>query len=1246
MSKENEIVIPQDIRIYLSEIAERLWSNHAAVMVGAGFSRNAKKNDPTKKDFPDWDQLGNIFYEKLCGRSPNPKEHYLNVLKLADELQAAFGRPVLDQILRQVIPDDDYSPSDLHIKLMNLPWSDIFTTNYDTLLERTAINVTSQRFDIVINKEDLVYSEKPRIIKLHGSFASHRPFIITEEDYRTYPKVFAPFVNTVQQSLLENTLCLVGFSGNDPNFFQWIGWIHDNLGKDNSPKIYLIGLLNNLSDTQKKLLEKRNIVSIDLSVLPNIDDSNEKALNAFLDFLASARKSESNLGWPGTQKLMFPKSNEDIAKQLMEALEEWKAIRENYPNWIILPEDSRTSLWKHTEYWIQHFNNILNLSTPNDLFFLFEMNWRLEKCLSPIFNNCIDVYEKVLARYNPFPESITIEGVINPSSLSDSSLPLEQIKKIWLELHISVMRFYREEGFLDKWVGVNKKIDKVYQFLSPELVAKLYYERCLYYLFCLKIAEVRTQIKEWPINDSLPFWESKRAGIIAELGHIEEAEKILENSLSFIRSQLNLVPISRDYSWVSQEAYVILLLQYIKDSRIFRNNQFEERQKIRQQYNERWNDLKQYKCDPWNELKLFETYLKHAEVVTYGISQKKEFDIGRVTTTHHFSRENKEAYMAYSFLRYCEESGMPFRIPGITYAKEAAEGAIKRIANYSSYWAFATLIRIGDSKIVDAIFNRQSIVKMNIAQIDLLIGHYIEVIENMYSEIETGDNSQQDNFATVLISVIPEILSRLCVKCSDKIRLRLLDFLKIIYSFDQKNKFGSIAGLIERLINSFSQKMQYELIPKLLEFPILYNLHFQVEMEFPEPFYFLSVNKELINNYDKIKIDQNIIQELLQKSLSRNKDERYRSFTRLEKLYRLDLLDREQINNLGVALWSQVNDTSGFPQNIDFYKYAFIQLPHPETIDPELLFKEFVLKEPFPVQGSSAGQGVSMTGGHIPIYHEILGSAEVGIKWSSDEAIQLFNKLFEWWDKDKHYLKNKESDYPLNTIKDEFYKRFEYLVAILSKTLIPQLSINLDNNIKMALSRLLNELDSYGMPSLRARVASLNIFPDEKYDEYVKMLDAISSSSQNVIHDALDSMWGILRSDNETIHLKEDIVNILSLVSQQIKWRRLSALDYSLNMMSHIVDKNPSYLSENLQLDLLIGLHYLNEESDPLNIKSDINIADKLLYRKLAARLSYKLYRYYSNKGEEVPPVIIAWKSICASLNEFADIRNEWLDLK
>ena len=70
----------------------------------------------------------------------------------------------------------------------------------------------------------------PRIVKLHGSLPSQFPLIVTEEDYRTYPTKFAPFVNTVQQAMMETVFCLIGFSGYDPNFLEWSGWVRDNLG--------------------------------------------------------------------------------------------------------------------------------------------------------------------------------------------------------------------------------------------------------------------------------------------------------------------------------------------------------------------------------------------------------------------------------------------------------------------------------------------------------------------------------------------------------------------------------------------------------------------------------------------------------------------------------------------------------------------------------------------------------------------------------------------------------------------------------------------------------------------------------------------------------------------------------------------------------------------------------------------------------------------------------------------------------
>ena len=971
MSNDDEQLIPPDIRPYLREIAERLWSGHAAVMIGAGFSKNAKKSDPSKKDFPDWSQLGDVFYEKIYGCRPSDKHHYLNVLKLADEIQAAFGRPVLDQILRSQIPDEDHEPSELHIKLMELPWSDVFTTNYDTLLERTRANIVSQRFDVVVNKEDLVYSGRPRIIKLHGSLPSERPFIITEEDYRKYPKEFAPFVNTVQQSLLENTLCLIGFSGDDPNFLQWIGWIRDNLGKDNSPKMYLIGLLN-LSDAQKKLLERRNIVVLDLSSCHGVGRDHARALTVFLDFLHSAKKVENSLEWPDTPQVMYPKQNEDRLEQVKTVITSWKTARMNYPNWAILPEDRRNMLWTYTEGWVPLLYRISEFGEPIDIEFLFEFNWRLEKCLCRIFSDLITSYEAVLERYNPLPGVVTIEKAQTPSNAAEGESHWKEITPKWLELHLSVMRFYREEGLLDKWNAMNGRLAQLYHFLSPELVARLHYERCLYFLFSLDLSGLRVQIKEWPSNNSLPLWEAKRAGLLAELGDLEEAEQILEKSLSFIREQLNLSPVSDDYSWVSQEAHVMQSLQYVKRAIVFAAGHVGQKEEVKERFIERWNDLRRYKCDPWNELKLFETHLEREPVPFSSVTKRHEFDIGRVTvsTTYHSGISDKEAFRAFSFLRYCEDIGIPFRIPRMTFGKKAAQGTLKRISNYSSYWAFATLIRLGDSEVVDTIFNRQSISRMDISDTDRLIERYLAVIEGVLPEIESGDKFRKYNFAIVLASVIPEILSRLCLKCSNEARYKLLEFLKSLYCSSQKHKFDdSVANLTKRLIASFSNKTLYQLLKRFLEFPILTNLGPIMEINYPEPFHYINIDRESLEKNDRNDIDDRVIDDLIQCSASNNEG-RQTAVLRLVKLHELNLLNEEQVKRFSTVLWAQIEESSGFPINVNLYKFAFLKLPHPESVDPAALFQGFIFRERFPIQGARKDTEISIPSGRIPLCYE------------------------------------------------------------------------------------------------------------------------------------------------------------------------------------------------------------------------------------------------------------------------------------
>ncbi len=106
-------------------------------------------------------------------------------------------------------------------------------------------------------------------------------------------------MNAVRQALLENTLCLIGFSGDDPNFLKWVGWIHDSLGEGNSPKMYLVGVLD-LSPSERTALEHRNITPVDMSLCPDIGRNHYQALQQFLDYLQSRRADDNRLAWPGT----------------------------------------------------------------------------------------------------------------------------------------------------------------------------------------------------------------------------------------------------------------------------------------------------------------------------------------------------------------------------------------------------------------------------------------------------------------------------------------------------------------------------------------------------------------------------------------------------------------------------------------------------------------------------------------------------------------------------------------------------------------------------------------------------------------------------------------------------------------------------------------------------------------------------------------------------------------------------------
>jgi len=1201
----NSIIIPESIKSYISEIAAKMMDGRAAVMIGAGFSRNAIKSDPNRKDFPTWNELGDLFYEKIHGDKPKSNDRYLNILKLAEEVDATFGRAVLNEILLNNIPDKDHLPSDLHKDLLNLSWSDIFTTNYDTLLERTCEHVYSRKFDIVTNHQDLVYSKRPRIVKLHGSFPSDMPLIVSEGDYRRYPKLFAPFINTVQQVLLENVLCLIGFSADDPNFLQWVGWIHDNLGKDNSPKIYMIGLFN-YSDVQRRNLEMKNIILVNLNAYEGIDGNHSKALQRFFQHLQSSQQSDA-LNWPTKDLTIQFYKKEAIQKITLE----WRSIRERYPNWVILPEEKREYLWTLTSLAVANVKDILSVGSVIDLEFCFELNWRLEKCLYPLIDNVESVFEKVIEKYTFL--RLTAQNVGESKQLLLSETEISILQKKWLVLNLALLRSYRISGKLNLWNELYNSIVGLEEQYTSELAARLHYEKAMFSLFSHNYKQLWTDLNVWPYNESLSFWEAKRAGLLVEMGQEKEAMRILEQILAYVRKQLNLNVIRNDFSWVSQESYIMFSIFNV--DRIF---SFENRQ----QFNKRWSELVKYKCDPLSEMRLFDQILKSNFVPWSSRSKKESFDIG--FTKEQFSNsEDHDALRAYSFIRYLEETGTPISLNNGNIGLKLMAGALRRVVNYSPYLVLSMISRYSNVAIVEEVLDRTQIAKIEIDNIDLLIDYHL----NVFYESLTDKNLRK--VAEPFVQRMPEVLSRLSVRCSPEAQRKLYKY--IFYVYVEGISTEHMRQLLARLSRTTEQTIQCEVLIQYLDLP----LEVIDNNSFPDPFQYLNVP-----NFNLVKKNFKIPEWKIAKLLNESEcDSQLRELAtyRLYILDELGLLKNSQKSQFKEIVWTCLDENS-FPIRVTYDKrYILSQNLRTNTKAEEnikaYLSRDFILDE----SGT-----LSMHGSRNQHVKDLIKLSRTldnpnGIAWTSNELAIIIQKLENWWNVDKVKIAKYVEDEEELTIfsgRNELRRRFKDIIDVIIKIVPVEITIYQNADIQSRLKCLICEMEQHGVPVLRAKGAFVKMFYEDTSSLFIDLEKAMKEKDEYVLVDAFDAILFYLSYHNINNDLPEYKKSALDLLVQPLRWSITPHRKFAVSIVNQVV----RFLKEIDISSILPALLDYLRRGELYNELSNTNLG----YLKADVILASGLHEYLSRLNQIIPDVIMKCKEIANNKDQFRDIAFEW----
>ena len=306
---------------------------------------------------------------------------------------------------------------------------------------------------------------------------------------------------------METVFLLIGFSGNDPNFLNWSGWVRDNLG-DAAPKIYLAGWLG-LSLHRRRMLENRNVISIDLAHHSKADKwpknfRHKYATEWILHTLERGRPLDIKdiVYWPSqkdwkyisippyldpVRKFSFegPKKeisalnikSEELLQHIRQTLDIWTHNRKLYPGWLIIPISARYDLNYYTNGWEPKILNVLpDFSSLDRLKAIRELIWRRETLLDPISPELESAAQETLELINC--QDRTIEGMANVK------IDWVDVREAWRTIALALVTVARHRFDHDLF---DQRISALLPFCNddPNIVHRLDHERCLWAMYSM-----------------------------------------------------------------------------------------------------------------------------------------------------------------------------------------------------------------------------------------------------------------------------------------------------------------------------------------------------------------------------------------------------------------------------------------------------------------------------------------------------------------------------------------------------------------------------------------------------------------------------------------------------------------------------------------------------------------------------------------------------------------------------------------
>ena len=944
---------------FVNHVREALWRRPggASVMVGSGFSRNARSVRPDAAPIPLWSDLEAELEESLpdprgdCGKDADGQSEPTadRALELAQRYSEAFGRARLHEFLVKSVRDESFRPGGLHRRLLALPWRDVFTTNWDTLLEQ-CLPLPERAYGVVTSADHLPVVAPPRIVKLHGSLPGTFPLIVTKADYTDYRDRFAPFVNIVQQSMMETVFLLLGFSGNDPNFRRWLAWVRKNL-QDNMPRIYLANWLG-LDDRGRQELREENVVPIDLCRHPRAPDWPEplryaKAAEWLLLSLEFGRPYPAE-DWPDPVPPGRRKAPEDLQPvdfvrvsgpqgepsdrpggepnapeylgAVRDVLSVWRQERGYYPSWLVMPFERAAFMRYRTEEWQPSILKALPHLTGGveRLGALRELVWRRETQLDPL-SELSELAEKAVDVLDEVDCERRLVG-----GQQAGGEDWERLRRQWRALAVALLtasRYELETEKFEHWIG------KLAPFLDEdaELAERVRHERCLWSLNHHDFERLEALVDEWRPQAPDPAWSLRKAALLMELGRAVAARKL---ALGVLETARKWPTDTASFAGPSREAWALSL---VAATHGYQGDVAARHRELQS----RFRELAPYRCDPRAE------FSGHERAVSPQ-SQSREyrpFDLGvRNVKGLAFSRvAGLRALAAFRAIRFTESVGSPSVVSGDLLVRSA-----EALLLYRPQWS--SVLSIGFSNEEAKRRFSKTLSRWRIACMEPELASSLADAQHRtiaFALERLGEKKDVVRSRWIWhhrLEAAIEALSRFVLRLEPAEVERALVLARSLYRHPRVRSDMSLLGALSHLLSRSWEALPASLKPQhaldflRLPLPGVNGFHVDAPAHLVDPGSVLDSDRVSWPSPERSDGNDEVwakVVGLVANGLSTGGTARKRAALRLAVMAEWEELRADECQRLSDALWNFGVDEHGLPLDTDLRSWVFLRLPEP-----------------------------------------------------------------------------------------------------------------------------------------------------------------------------------------------------------------------------------------------------------------------------------------------------------------------------